>query len=479
MSINGDMKGLMQIAGMAGPGGVFNCLFCLCQKNGTNVAGIPCLRHPPEGPWTAAHLARSLEVRDPPARGSTDEMAKLAADYQRDAAAPGAPKDLSSGLPKYQSCVAEPFFWSDDLIEHLSKMPLHVLLGIGVNRLNQIEAECVKLDEDWAMNSSTSEIVAAWIEANANIVVKEEDIESIQEQITTHEAAMLEIQTHEPARKSWNRGGIPPGDAGVFVRRWREENAAKKEFEDKMKKAKKELEQLRKTEEEKKAAALAAASTGPFATAFNGVLKELGISRKKYFGGTYEGPSLDTIFSVPGNIAKLCAVLRSREVECPDGRVVRMGSDARASAVESVLQAFGEAYRLFSRKDALCEHEIELFPCLVAQFMCRFATVYPNEQPTPKMHVLGWHYIEMMERHGSTGIDSEQGIEALHPEFNYVLNHFRALDRNKPAQLEAVYSRLCARTGGAVELKAPGLRDKMHEGQERSRERGKRKVGSF
>ena len=48
LSINGDMKRLMQIAGMASQG-VYNCLFCSHQKNATSVAGIPCLRHPTAG----------------------------------------------------------------------------------------------------------------------------------------------------------------------------------------------------------------------------------------------------------------------------------------------------------------------------------------------------------------------------------------------------------------------------------------------
>ena len=226
---------------------------------------------------------------------------------------------------------------------------------------------------------------------------------------------------------------------------------------------------------EAKAAALEAAGEGPCARALDHVLtKEIGISKKRYFGGTYEGPSADAIFSSRANITKVCAMLRRRSVEIRDGTNIDVGSDERAAAVESVWQAFGAAYRLFSRKDALCEHEIEIFPKLVERFMVRHAEVYPDEQPTPKMHVLGFHYAEMLERHGSTGMDSEQGIEALHPEYNYVLNHFRALDRDKPRQLVAVVSRMWSRNGGAVELKADNLRLKVQQKDERARERNKR-----
>jgi hypothetical protein len=481
LSVNGDMKGLFQIAGMSAQG-VFNCIFCLHQKNGTSVAGIPCLRHPPEGPWTTAHLARDLEVRDPPPRAGTDDMALRAAAYQRDAAAHKAAAKLSSGQPLYQSCEEESMFWSDDLVEHVSKMPLHVLIGIANNRLNRLEEETLKLDENWALNddSGSGELIRAWHEANVAVAVAEEGIASIQEEITTHESAMLECQAQEPGRKEWDRGAIPAGDKGVWKRRYREEKEAKAIFEGKIRVAKKNLEKLKAEEDSTKAAALAAASTGPFASELERVLlKEIKISKKKYFGGTYEGPSADRVFSSRENISKLCAVLRRREVRSPDGvSTTWLGSDERAAAVESVLQAFGGAYRLFSKKDALCEHEITLFPKIVERFMVCHAEVYPDEQPTPKMHVLGFHYAEMMERHGSTGQDSEQGIEALHPEFNYVLNHFRALDRNKPAQLEAVAGRMWSRGAGAAELKAANLRDRLQNKNERSRERNKRHKAS-
>ena len=387
-SINGDMKGLMQIASMSSQG-VYNCLFCLHQKNATSVAGIPCLRHPPEGPWTAAHLARPPEVRDPPPRAGTDDMAARAAAYQRDAAASTAATKLSSGQAAYQSCEFESLFWSDDLVEHISKMPLHVLLGIANNRINRLEADVLKYDEDWALNFGGGELIAAWNEAQAAVFVKEEEIAEIQEQITTHESAMLECKAQEPARKNWDRGGVPGGDKGVWVRRYREEKVDKVKFEEKMKAAKKQLDDLKAEEEKTKAVALEAGCTGPFASELECVLvKEIKISKKKYFGGTYEGPSCDAIFASRENISKVCAALRRREVPSPDGEsTVWLGSDERAAEVESVWQAFGAAYRLFSRKDALCEHEIALFPKIVERFMVRHAEVYPDEQPTPKMHV--------------------------------------------------------------------------------------------
>ena len=55
VSFNGDMKGLMQILRLAGANGTYNCMFCLAHANQTNVAGLPCLRHPPDA-WKASPL---------------------------------------------------------------------------------------------------------------------------------------------------------------------------------------------------------------------------------------------------------------------------------------------------------------------------------------------------------------------------------------------------------------------------------------
>jgi hypothetical protein len=471
-SFNGDMKGLMQILGLAGPAGTYNCIFCLAHKNQTSVAGLPCLRYPPE-PWASKreHLDRPLQVRDPPLRGSTEDIAARAAAYQRDAAAK---KDLSSGAPEYQSCIAEPLFWSDDLVEHVSKMPLHVLLGIGTNRINRIEADALKFDEAWAMNSSVAAIVAAWREATDAICKAEKEIEIINEQISTHEVAMVVCATHDS--RCGKAGRTTTTDDYAWVNRYRDEKKEKEKIEKgPLKDAKNKLEKLKVTEQQTRAKAVEAASKGPFAQRFTKFLTDLGISRQKYFGGTFIGPDLHHIFKSRENISKLCEVLCEGDFTCPDGSIQHLGSNAQAEGTERVLQAFGECYRLFSRKNALCEHEIVRFPRLVEAFMCAHAEVYADEQPTPKMHVLGWHYAEMIDRHGSAGIDSEQGIESLHPEFNYVLNLFRSMERNPAAQLEAVVSRVWARGGGNAVRETDGLRTSKQERDEQGRERSKRK----
>ncbi len=59
---SGDMKGLLQLSGHAGPNATFFCLRCYARLNQTNVAGIPHLRNVPE-PWKSRD-ARDANVVD-------------------------------------------------------------------------------------------------------------------------------------------------------------------------------------------------------------------------------------------------------------------------------------------------------------------------------------------------------------------------------------------------------------------------------
>ena len=190
----------------------------------------------------------------------------------------------------------------------------------------------------------------------------------------------------------------------------------------------------------------------------------------KYFGGTFIGPDLDKIFSSLQRIHDLCAVLKSGSFPCPDGQTRTFGSDERAAEVESVLTPLSAAYRLFSRREAPCEHEIAAFPTFVREYAIAVAKVYPKLQPTPKMHVLTYHHEEIMQLKGSVGMDTEQGIELYHPEITYIRNMFRSMDSKPEQQLAAIADQCYARGAGKRERgNAPPLRAQKHARAERAR----------
>ena len=74
-----------------------------------------------------------------------------------------------------------------------------------------------------------------------------------------------------------------------------------------------------------------------------------------------------------------------------------------------------------------------------------------------------------MQRRGSIGIDTEQGIESFHPEYTYVLNMFRHMDRQPEKQLEAVVSRLWTRGGGKRARGSEGVKETKQARDEKMR----------
>ena len=131
-SLGGDIKGLMQILGLAGSAGTYFCMFCMGTINGTLMAGVPHLRTLPE-PWASTDT-RAADGIAHPMRPSTSEMAAQAALY---AVAVAEKPGLSSAA--FFNCIAPPLVHGDNMLQLLSGVPLHCSLGVGLILVNKVE----------------------------------------------------------------------------------------------------------------------------------------------------------------------------------------------------------------------------------------------------------------------------------------------------------------------------------------------------
>ena len=154
---------------------------------------------------------------------------------------------------------------------------------------------------------------------------------------------------------------------------------------------------------------------------------------------------------------------RDADIICPPARKGTDEMARYATAYAEASAAQNAPQQLSSEAYASCTN------------MPMIATVFPDVPPTPKMHVLCFHMEELARRHGSIGIDTEQGIESFHPEFNYVMNMFRSMDRQPERQLAAVVGRLCARGGGKRERGSEGVKEEKQRRTEKAREKSKKK----
>ena len=280
-AIAGDIKGIETLGGHAGASGKFNCMMCDCVLNETYVAGVPHLRVLPE-PWKSADK-RPPHIINPPARGGTAQMAEHAKLYAADSAA-CAPKELSSGLDKYKSCVHAPLFHSNDLAEHVTCTPLHVSLGKGTNYMKAVEHHVAQLDMAWALNVSDDAAIAAWTAAQAAVFVAKEEQEACEESIRSEQAGMAIILSKDPKASRVGRvDGARYDQRDSWVIRYRECAAKVKELNAKLVAAKAKVARSEAAEISAKDVILKLTpeGAGPFGEAFKALLAKLKISMKK------------------------------------------------------------------------------------------------------------------------------------------------------------------------------------------------------
>jgi hypothetical protein len=466
--IAGDIKGIETLAGNAGPSGTYNCVMCECRLHQTYVAGVPHLRVLPE-PWASKDI-RAPEIIDPPPRGGTAETNEYARRYAEAKGAPNAPKNLSSA--DFKSCDREALFRSNDFVEQTSCTPLHVTLGLGTNYLKAVEHRCGELDADWAVNVSDKVLLKSWEDAQAEAFTLTEAHDEAKAEIASMETGIEMLVSVDPTASKTGRIDAyrdDQRDAGKI--RYRKMKDDLKKLVAAQKKAAAAVTKAESAEAAIKETLLKQTDegAGPFGKRFRKLLLDLKISMKKYFGGTYIGPDLHKIFGITAHIRLLCDLLKRGHFEMPDGTWKHLGSDDEADALFSCLRPFGELHQLFNRKEPLCEHEIVRFPELVVEHAIAFATVFPTVVPTLKMHILSMHMSEVLERHGSIGMDTEQGIECYHPEVTYVMNKFRSMDRRPEAQMAAVAKQCWARGAGKRASAGEDVRAAQHARTEKQR----------
>ena len=173
-------------------------------------------------------------------------------------------------------------------------------------------------------------------------------------------------------------------------------------------------------EAEKALSYLVLDTQAPFMNDFNVFFKNYGIQRLAYFGGSLQGEHVNTICSSSAVIKEMTAILKTREVEVAPGRFLKLGSDEQAAGMARLGISFGRLHTLYNRKAPLCKHEVASYPGWVREFAVAFAEVLPTVKPTPKVHTITHHHMQLLELKGGIGFETEQGMEGYHCECNAV-----------------------------------------------------------
>ena len=166
----------------------------------------------------------------------------------------------------------------------------------------------------------------------------------------------------------------------------------------------------------------------------------------------------------------MAQLLKARDISVGEGRTLSVGSDLLALGHERLGVSFGRLHCLYNRKAPLCRHEREAYPGWVAEFAIAFAEVLPKTKPTPKVHTITHHHMQLLELKGSVGFETEQGMEGYHGECNAVeRNTGNTKDQHKKVALtmQRTWERAVA----------SDFQHAKHERAERAREKKRQQRG--
>ena len=424
----GDMLSIMHPMGLQGPTSTEFCPACHARLNKTNAKGLSASRDD-ETPGVVDN--REPHIRDPPFRLGSQAIRRSC--MQLHAARRAFHKGEISRKPmeaNYHSCANLPLFHVDLYHDECALIPLHIMLGQGLEIFNNVEAAAKNLDANVAESlgqlSGDEQLREKIIKAADEIEKLKAKLDGQREEEQSHLSGIELIEsTHDSA------------DAVARAQKPRPQLAADKPpyvplpLEDEYRAHVTELalvrHSMKKIEtalKDKKAsvAELRALTPGYFEVAFLKIMSKLKLKREAYHGGAFVGDDIKALFD-PGVFNLFCDLLADPIVfvnttTSQDGRVhlklIAPGSRSLQKDMIDLCSAFSDTMSLFGRGTPLCEHHIADFKVRTDRYARAYATVLPHRQPQPKTHLLCAEMPKQADRLGGTGILGEPMIEAAH-----------------------------------------------------------------
>ena len=165
---------------------------------------------------------------------------------------------------------------------------------------------------------------------------------------------------------------------------------------------------------------------------FYEILDDYKLERKAYHSGALNGNDCHTVLQpeVAQTFADLLRPTVGRsvrtelsvtsdstgqpQVKVALANITGVGESLRAEQFATYWTTLSEAASLWTRKEPLCEHEIDRFGEVRDRLGIQYKELHPNKEPPPKLHVLLYHVYQQMGWLGSSGILHEGVVEATH-----------------------------------------------------------------
>ena len=428
----GDMMGLCEQAGTAGPGATHFCLFCeatLTKVGGTLEPGWPQL------PWVPSDWRRAgrgvrggrrhhpyLRV-DPRGAAARPPLRSLAGMHAHSTAYKAAVAKARRGESaqvndsiKFTNCEDPPVFSGDmSPLSLWGAMTLHIDLGVGKELHDKLQARLEEFDREVANYGGAREHeLSEQIRAKeAEVNTEEERAKLAEANIAEHEAFITVLKKQEDTAKA--AGTLTSEQARAMRTEILDRNVAIKRAKVEQTAAVRALKILKP--ELKTLSDQRARGQGPFTKDLMERMADAGVERQKYHSQAFVGSDISDLFCDDRTIAGFTDLLCARSVLCSDGHYHSVGSDTEAAQWFGLFSDFAACRHLYARVAPLCSHEMLRFERVVEDFQCSYACVI-GKKPTPKLHLLGYHLLDIMRLKGSTGQLTESMVESAHATIN-------------------------------------------------------------
>ena len=366
---------------------VFFCPFCHVQladlKKGVPHAPVTLSKY-------NAHDHRQPEEKTFTSR-TVDGMAAMADMY----ATSGLPKGQVS---KFQNCEGKPLISAKGpVIDHVSVMPLHLSLGLGLQLIDVTEDIASALDLQIRENNglSTHEVTDTMenleslqqqqMKLEEELILLKAAAEQLQQQIADINDEHPEYEAREGAvYRDKSRDAV---DVRKQIRELKKQHNQNKNSQ---KVADKSLANI--TVQTKRLQTWLEKQRGPFGKKFQAAIDNMNLKRQVYHSGALVGGDINTVFSKKASIDSIGLMAPSRP---------------------------------------LCQHEVTILKIRCISMGNWFPVNFPNERLKRKFHVVAYHVHEKAYRARSVGMEAEHISESIHPIVNGLKRRYATVQNLK------------------------------------------------
>ena len=301
-------------------------------------------------------------------------------------------------------------------------MPSHISLGVGLQVLNIVEKEAIKLDDtvreaEGQPNENIStlmdeltklgDIYSEQIEKLNLMKAKRDESSSYLSEFTKERANFLE----KNGRKYVD---VTPAGCNIKANHRKlklEHDKAVKQ----LKQIEKDTEMLSKHVDEKKREL--EGKKGHFQSKFCEVIDNINLHRQAYHSHALVGNDVHK-FTKTKNIKQLADVFKPTVIRQADNKSSMFSSERLRNKIKTLLWKFIDYYKMYSIKRPLCKHEVALLTVRCASLGSWMPGSFPDESIIRKFHVLTYHIPQKARKRKSVGIEAEHYSEAIHPVIN-------------------------------------------------------------